>query len=58
VGYVTWPEEAEMSANPTPEPRRHSYDNLPRLVEELGIAVMLFAGAAIVVTLLVLMFVI
>jgi hypothetical protein len=45
-----------MSAYPTPDPRRHSYDNLPLLVEELGIAVMLFAGAAIAVTLLVLMF--
>ena len=47
-----------MSAHPTPEPRRRSYENLPRLVEELGIAVMLFAGAAMVVTLLVLMFII
>jgi hypothetical protein len=57
VGYVTWPEEAKMSAHPAPRPRSRSYDDLPDLVEDLGLALMLFSGAAIVVTLLVLMFV-
>jgi hypothetical protein len=54
VGYVTWPEEAAMPANPTPEPRRRAYDDLADLVEDLGFSLMLFAGAAVALVILVL----
>jgi hypothetical protein len=45
-----------MHAHPTIDPRR-AHDDLADLLEELGLAVMLFSSAAIVVTLLVLMIV-
>jgi hypothetical protein len=56
VGNFTWPEEATMSMPVHPEParRRRSDGDLTDLVEDLGFSLMLFAGAAIVVTILVL----
>jgi hypothetical protein len=46
-----------MPAHPTIDPRRRAYDDLADLLEELGLALMLFSGAAIVLTLLVLILV-
>jgi hypothetical protein len=56
VQYVTWPKEATMPSLTPPEPRR-SHDDLADLVEDVGFALMLFAGATIALTILVLILV-
>ena len=45
-----------MPAPPTLEPRR-SFDDLADLIEDLGFSLMLFAGAAIALTILALIIV-
>jgi hypothetical protein len=58
VDNLTSPEEATvpMPVHPVPKParRRRSDGDLTDLVEDLGFSLMLFAGAALVVTILVL----
>jgi hypothetical protein len=41
-------------AHPAPPLRRRTFDDLADLVEDLGLALMLFSGAAIALTILVL----
>jgi hypothetical protein len=60
VDNLTWPEEATMPMPVHPEParRRRSDGDLTDLIEDLGFSLMLFAAAAIVLTILVLILVV
>jgi hypothetical protein len=58
VGYFIWPKEAAMPAHPahTPHGERPAYD-LADMVEDFGFALMFFSGAAIALTVVVLLLV-
>jgi hypothetical protein len=56
VRTVNWPEEAAMSTPASPQSRRSDHD-LADEVEDLGFGLMLFAGAAIALSILVLIIV-